>query len=96
MTLPFEIPKRIKLKGKSMEALRNQVYDRDGGKCVRCGRDLIRERGHWWSMQLAHKVGKGAGGDDTPENTESACIQCHIGIEHSWGKSGEKPCPRKN
>jgi hypothetical protein len=87
------VPKAIRLNKKERAKLRLFVYDRDNGCCVRCERPVLRETGHWWSAHLMQSVG--AGGDDTPANTETGCIECHIGIEHSYGKSGIKPVPAK-
>lgn len=93
--MTFFTDKPIRLTGKKYAALRAFVYERDGECCVRCGIWVRLEGGYLESMHLAHKIGRGVGGDDTPLNTEAACVVCHIGIEHSYGKSGIKPCPPK-
>jgi nitrate/TMAO reductase-like tetraheme cytochrome c subunit len=85
----------VRLKGKALEALRREVWERDKESCVRCGRWVRLEGGYWDSMHHAHKQGRGANGPDTPENTEAACIFCHIGIEHSYGRTGMKPVRAK-
>lgn len=62
---------------------------------VRCFKLVVWERGLWNSGHLAHIVSRGRGGADTVENCTTKCGSCHIGIEHSYGPSGVKPCKKK-
>lgn len=77
---------RVRLKGPAMAELRHFVFVRDGGRCVLCGQGVIEESGLWASMHLMHKTSKGAGGSDTPENTECGCLKCHMGSHNCGGK----------
>jgi 5-methylcytosine-specific restriction endonuclease McrA len=82
---------RIRLRGKKLEQLRRDCYERDGGQCVweGCGKPLLWESGSFNSMHMAHIVSRGAGGSDVISNVRSLCAFHHIGIEHSKGKSAE-------
>lgn len=44
------------------------------------------------SMHLAHDHGRGAGGDDTEENTFAGCSFCHTVGDHGYFGA---PCPPK-
>jgi len=99
-------PRPGRLRGRAMEQLRREVFARDGYRCqhlltslgihegvewfVKCLRPVTWESGH-----LAHIVSRGRGGKDEASNLLTKCPDCHIGIEHSYGKSGVKPCPVK-
>lgn len=78
--------KTIRLTGRAYTLLRMEVYKRDGRCCVDCHKFLQFEEAH-----LCHIISKGAGGSDTPENTQIKCADCHI-KEHGprWGPSGER------
>ena len=89
--LAFSKNEAVRLYGKDRQDLRTRVYNRDGGRCVRCGRPVLLATGWWASMHLSHKQGVGAGGSDTEENTESLCLHCHLEGEHN-----PKPCPSKD
>jgi 5-methylcytosine-specific restriction endonuclease McrA len=73
-----------RLKGAAMTEMREQVFDRDKGLCVRCGKP---------GSDLSHKRNKRMWGD-SPENTEVMCRNCHR-LFHQYGPSFEKPCPPK-
>lgn len=80
--------KAIILKGKELEKLRRDVYNRDNQRCVVCGKWLpfngsVFERAH-----LAHKIRRKKGGD-TMENTQIKCYKDHILGEHGpkWSSS---------
>ena len=60
----FPKDKRIKLSVTNLNKLRAYVFKRDGA-CVLCGNQS--------SPQLAHVRGRGAGGDDSPNNTVRLC-----------------------
>ena len=74
--LKFYKHKPIRLKGKKKIDLYKQVYERDGGCCVKCGRYVPP------GTIPHHKVFKSHGGDDTLENLELLCMDCHRRIHH--------------
>lgn len=59
---------RIRLKGDVLKALRRQCWLRDGKRCVVCLRCVNLE-----SFEMAHIVGRGAGGSDVLENVQTKC-----------------------
>lgn len=63
--------KPTRLKGKKLIALYRQVYERDNGCCVRCGRWI--EEG----TIPHHRKYKSQGGGDTLDNLEMLCMECH-------------------
>ena len=69
--------KPIRLKGKKLHDLYNDVYKRDGECCVEC---------HKWIEPgniPHHIVKKSQGGEDTLENLEMLCIYpCHYRKHH--------------
>jgi 5-methylcytosine-specific restriction endonuclease McrA len=95
-------PRAGRLKGAALEQLRRDCFERDGYRCQgfihsECGlwftcRKLVT----WESGHMAHIVSRGRGGPDVIDNVVTKCGDCHIGIEHSYGPSGIKPCPRKD
>lgn len=99
-------PRPGRLKGEDMEALRREVFERDGYLCQhmkvvmidwKLGKlyKMCREPVSWESGHLAHVVSRGRGGKDEASNCVTKCAACHIGIEHSYGSSGVKPVPKK-
>lgn len=95
-----------RLKGNALAALRAQCFERDGYLCqhilkvVRVAPEWVevkrcRKRVTWGTGHMAHIVSRGRGGKDELSNVTTKCAACHIGIEHSYGPSGQKPCPRK-
>lgn len=60
-TKATEIPKEVKLK----------VWERDGHKCILCGK-LVP-----WNLANAHFIPRSLGGLGIPENTFTACEDCH-------------------
>jgi 5-methylcytosine-specific restriction endonuclease McrA len=102
-------PREGRLTGKAMEALRREVFSRDLYQCQhmlpahivwegevvgefweKCLKSVTWESGH-----LAHIVPRSKGGKDTAENTVCKCAECHLVREHSYGKSGKPPVPKK-
>lgn len=82
----------VRLGGAEMSALRIARFLFDRGRCVKCKRRVYLDapQGHPLKMDLAHVIGRGAGGPDTLENTRTNCSECH-----SRKHNGEKPCPKK-
>lgn len=68
LPVPKSKPKR--LKGNALKALHNAVYKRDRGRC-KCGKWI--EPG----TPAHHKIHKSQGGEDTMENLEMLCGECH-------------------
>ncbi|MHB1952166.1 MAG: HNH endonuclease [Sulfobacillus sp.] len=68
-----------------MRDLRYRVFRRDGFRCCECGIPQTLQSGH-----LAHIVSRGAGGEDTEENTRLLCWKCHAAAHHP------KSCPAKS
>lgn len=80
--------------------VRAQRFELDGYRCQHIKTDRTRpyrclKRVTWDTGHLAHVIPRSRGGAFTVENTLTKCAECHIGIEHSYGPSGQKPCPRK-
>ena len=82
---PDPKPIRIKLKGKAYTELKRKVYYRDKGKCQHCGKFLpLNINGRfdpYFCAHLSHIKSRGSGGDDTEENTEILCFNCHRAYE---------------
>jgi len=92
---PRTKPRPGRLKGDELASLRISAYERDGHRCVRCGRtvfpDMDQEQNG--SMHLSHKRGKRMWGDSL-DQVETYCGYCHRTF-HNYGPSMEKPCPPK-
>lgn len=63
--------KAVRLKGRKLIELYRQVYERDRGRCVRCGRGIPE------GTPPHHKWHKSLGGGDTMDNLEMLCWFCH-------------------
>ena len=76
---------RTRLKGDDLTALRLQRFDMDGWRCRTCGRKVDDDLPDWHprKAQLRHIEGRGRGGSDTIENTETSCGECHFRWEHT-------------
>lgn len=63
----------IRLYGKAWKALVIKCFDRDGWRCVECGR-----RGSEFNpLDPAHIVARGAGGSDVLSNLRTLCREDH-------------------
>jgi 5-methylcytosine-specific restriction endonuclease McrA len=51
------------------EAVRREVFRRDGGRCVTCGSDEL--------LQFDHVIPVALGGASTPENLQLLCASCN-------------------
>jgi 5-methylcytosine-specific restriction endonuclease McrA len=96
-----------RLRGKALEQLRRECFERDGYKCQA---RLTYEPGvpgffdgfwyrcgrpvTWETGHMAHIRNKRMWGD-TLDNVVTKCAECHIQIEHAYGPSGVPPCPDK-
>lgn len=61
-----ELKRNTDIDGKS----RKEVHDRDGFRCVYCGRTDK-------PIELAHYISRARGGKGVPRNLLSLCIDCH-------------------
>ena len=87
-------PRPGRLKGSDLGALRVACFIRDGGRCVRCGKNLLlnpRFDGDPDAYDMAHKRNKAMWGD-TLDNVESLCHEDHMKSHNAGGK----PCPAKS
>jgi 5-methylcytosine-specific restriction endonuclease McrA len=82
----------IRLEGAALEELRVQCFTRDRYICQECGCVVTRQVPEWHPIRadMAHILGRGAGGPDTIENVRTLCHKDHM-LEHGGGK----PCPPK-
>ena len=92
---PRSKPRRGRLKGPNMEALRLKRWNLDKGICRKCGKATILGAHHTHpdSFHLAHTQGKAMHGDYL-ENTGTECGECHRKY-HNYGPSMTKPVPPK-
>jgi 5-methylcytosine-specific restriction endonuclease McrA len=60
---------------KVMPAIRWQVFQRDGWKCVACG----RAPGHDVILHIDHIIPRSRGGTDTLDNYQTLCSLCNLG-----------------
>ena len=93
-------PRPGRLKGKDLEKLRRDCFERDGYRCqhmlkyedgtdmARCGWIVTWETGH-----MAHVRNRRMWGDNL-ENVTTKCATCHLIREHHEGNGG-KIVPRK-
>ena len=78
----------IRLSGKALEELRFVCWVRDDGRCQRCFIQTYYEArfdGDPLAYDMAHIIGRGAGGSDTLDNVRTLCHRDHM-TEHSKGK----------
>ena len=61
-------------KSEAVKDLREQVYERSGHECERCGRAIT-----WVSMEMHEKIHRGKGGEQSLENCVALCHNCHTG-----------------
>ena len=88
-------PRPGRLKGEAMRELRMACFVRDVFRCQECGRSVFSTltNTHERSAHMAHIQAKRRGGDSL-ENVRTLCGRCHR-LEHQYGKSMQKPCPKK-
>lgn len=66
-TKALQIPSKVK----------SAVYERDGGRCVLCGRFALPE----WAC--AHYIARSHGGLGIEQNILTLCPPCHVRYDHS-------------
>ena len=62
------------------EETKDLIFQRAGGKCERCGKQLARNNhfeGEWGAWEAHHKTAVKSGGSDAPSNGEALCLDCH-------------------
>ena len=64
--------KYSKLRRKDIKYSRDNVFNRDGGKCAYCGKTFHRDK-----LTIDHIIPKSHGGGNTWKNTISACKTCN-------------------
>ena len=75
----------VRLEGKDLASLKLACKDRDGWRCVKCGR-WVSDEVHECSIHRAHAahiIGRGRGGSDVLENLRTLCSDCHLVKEHN-------------
>ena len=81
---------RVRLRGKALEALRRDCFERDGYRCQcspSCGIPVT-----WESGDMAHIVSRGAGGSDVLSNVVTMDHFHHLATHNCGGKPlSEKP-----
>lgn len=82
-------PRPGRVKGADLTARRAERWVIDKGICQGCFRPCDPKNWH-----LAHFRNKRMWGDGI-ENMRVKHPDCHLVIEHSYGPSGQKPCPPK-
>ena len=77
----------VRLWGAAVGKLRNDCFERDQFKCQECGRGVSPHtfEGAQDHADMAHIIGRGAGGSDTLDNVRTLCHECHM-IEHTQGR----------
>jgi len=61
-------------KAVAVKQIREQVWDRQEGKCIRCPNILTK-----LSFHLHEKLSRGKGGNYSLANSEGLCYSCHLG-----------------
>jgi 5-methylcytosine-specific restriction endonuclease McrA len=98
MRIDRKTPRKYpEISGTAKAELRYAVFLRDNWTCKECGEivlmlslDDVNPR----RAELAHIVSRGAGGKWEMSNLRTLCKKCHT-LEHAYGKSFQKPCPKK-
>lgn len=76
-----EDPKAM-FKAEAVGEIRQQVYDRQEGKCLWCGKEMKYEGGLFERMHLDEIISKGRGGEVSLQNCQGLCSDCHLKIKH--------------
>ena len=78
---------------KEKAAIRLLVYERDAGRCQlhlgpKCNPNTLPFDGELlFRAHLCHIIPKSRGGKFEPDNLRIGCAQCHLGYEHTEGKT---------
>lgn len=68
--------KRIRLKGKTLRDLNNAIFDRDGDKCIICGRWVSRQE------KFHHEPAEALKSDEIDKGAV-LCMDCHHKRHHT-------------
>jgi hypothetical protein len=71
--MPPEVPREMA--SYAWRGVRKRVYERDGGRCRMCGRELDSMPS--WFFEVHHIVPRCEGGSDHPRNLTTLCYLCH-------------------
>ena len=81
----------VLLSGEAYEAFREAIWQRDGHRCVWCGKWVPLEADSpFVKMDLMHHPRSRPKGGDVPENAVCSCHECHMKSHNGW-----KPVPAK-
>ena len=82
--------KPIRLKGKKLHKLYQEVYERDQGLCqvLKLENGIYKKCGKWVEPGTPphHVVPRSQGGSDTAENLITICNECHYRKHHGGKK----------
>jgi hypothetical protein len=73
---------RAMFKADAVGAIRRQVYDRQSGRCLWCGKECPYDGPVWKRMHLDEAVPKGRGGEVSLANCQCLCPECHLLGKH--------------
>lgn len=73
------VPKRGRVDQAEYADLRRTVFDRAGGRCERCGTDLVK----LGAFEAHHRKLRSQGGRDEVENLACLCPGCHHDQVHA-------------
>lgn len=85
----FPKSRPVRLSGTALKRVCEEVYERDKGCCVNCGRYVAE------GTKPHHVLFKSRGGGDTVDNMVMLCNECHFKVHHSHlGKAIQDKCER--
>lgn len=81
-------PHRVRLTGKKYEQFKWFIYNRDGGRCVYCGKPVptIEDKYGIEHPPIVHHEPPGAYKEDVPEKALLPCDTCHALRESKDGE----------
>ncbi len=77
------------------QAVRDKVFESDGGRCTFVGNDGKRCESDW-NLQIDHIIPHARGGDNSPENLRLLCANHNkLEAERAFGKNHMKKFSRR-
>lgn len=73
---------QARFKNEAVGEIRRQVYDRQSGCCLWCGKKTKWDGSIWERFHMHEVVSKGKGGDVSLTNSIGLCPECHLQIAH--------------
>lgn len=70
-------------RGEAVKEVRDQVFERSGGECERCGTLITKKTG-----ELHERKPRSKGGEISLENCWMLCRRCHTGAD--WSEHGKR------